>query len=74
MEKRVPRVLLVDDQKLIEHFLNVILPPAGYTVYQVRNWKEAPRRIQPVRPDLILLDPGLPGIDGKEVIREAAPP
>ena len=30
--------------------------------------------ISQLRPDLILLDPGLADIDGKEVIREAAPP
>ena len=44
-------------------------PPAGYTVYPVRNGKEALWKVQSIRPDLILLDLGLPDMDGKEVIR-----
>ncbi len=69
MEKRGPRILLVDDEESIQQTLGVVLPTAGYTVYPVRNGKEALRRVQSVRPDLILLDLGLPDMDGKQVIR-----
>jgi two-component system, OmpR family, KDP operon response regulator KdpE len=69
MEKQGPRVLLVDDEQSIQQTLSVVLPPAGYTVYPIRNGKEALRKVQSVRPDLILLDLGLPDMDGKEVIR-----
>ncbi len=69
MEKQGPRVLLVDDEESIQQTLSVVLPAAGYTVHQVRNGKEALRTVQSVRPDLILLDLGLPDIGGKEVIR-----
>lgn len=69
MEKQGPRVLLVDDEQSIQQTLGVVLPAAGYTVYQVRNGKEALQTVQSVRPDLILLDLGLPDMDGKEVIR-----
>src|SRR6185437_1350036 len=69
METRGPRVLLVDDEQPIQQTLSVVLPPAGYTVYPARNGKEALWKVQSVRPDLILLDLGLPDMDGKEVIR-----
>lgn len=69
MEKQGPRVLLVEDEESILQTLSVVLPAAGYTVYQVRNGKEALWKVQSVRPDLILLDLGLPDMDGKEVIR-----
>jgi two-component system, OmpR family, KDP operon response regulator KdpE len=69
MEKRGPRVLLVDDEESIQRTLSVVLPPAGYTVYAVRRGEEALRRVQLLRPDLILLDVGLPDMDGNEVIR-----
>jgi len=69
MEKRGARVLIIDDEQSIQQTLSVVLPPAGYTVYPVRNGKEALWKVQSVRPDLILLDLGLPDMDGKEVIR-----
>jgi two-component system KDP operon response regulator KdpE len=69
MEKQGPRVLLVDDEQSIQQTLGVVLPAAGYSVYQARNGKEALQTVQSVRPDLILLDLGLPDMDGKEVIR-----
>ena len=69
MEKQGPRVLLVDDEKSIQQTLSAVLPPAGYTVYPVRNGEEALRGSQLIRPDLILLDLSLPDMDGKEVIR-----
>ena len=69
MDKQGPRVLLIDDEEAIQQTLSAVLPPAGYTVYQVREGKEAVRRVPLIRPDLILLDLGLPDMDGKEVIR-----
>ena len=69
MDRQGPRVLLVDDEESIQQTLTAVLPPAGYAVYQVRDGKEAVRRAPLVRPDLILLDLGLPDMDGKEVIR-----
>jgi len=69
MGKQGPRVLLVDDEESIQHTLSSDLPLAGYTVYQVRDEREALRRVQAVRPDLILLHIGLPDMDGNAVIR-----
>ena len=69
MNNQGPRVLLVDDEESILQTLSVVLPAAGYIVYQVRNGKEALWKVQSVRPDLILLDLGLPDMDGKDVIR-----
>ena len=69
METRGPRVLIVDDEQSIQQTLGVVLHPAGYTVYPIRNGKEALQKVRSVRPDLILLDLGLPDVDGKEVIR-----
>ncbi len=53
----------------MEQALSPVLPAAGYAVYQVRNGREALRRVQSVRPDLILFHLDLPGMEGKEVIR-----
>ncbi len=69
IETQGPRVLLIDDEQPIQQTLGVVLPAAGYKVYQARNGKEALHTIYSVRPDLILLDLSLPDMDGKEVIR-----
>jgi CheY-like chemotaxis protein len=69
MEKRGPRVLLVDEEESSLQTLSVVLSPAGYTVYPVRNGKEALRRVQSIRPDLILLDFGLSDANTKQVIK-----
>lgn len=67
--KQGPRVLLVDADESCQQVLSDALPPAGYTVYQARKGEEALRKVQLARPDMILLDLGLPDMDGKEVIR-----
>ncbi len=69
IEKQGPRVLLVDDEESFRQLLSVALPPAGYTVYHARKGEEALRKVQLARPDMILLDLGLPDMDGKDVIR-----
>jgi two-component system KDP operon response regulator KdpE len=62
-------VLVVDDEKAIRHFLRVSLAATGYSVYEATCGKEALRETSGVRPDVLLLDLGLPDMDGTEVIR-----
>ena len=69
-EKQGPRILLIDDEESIQQTLGAVLPVAGYTVYQAREGKEGVRRVALVRPDLVLLDLGLPDMDGRDVIQQ----
>lgn len=69
MEKRGPRVLLVDEEESSLQTLSAMLPPAGYAVYAVRNGQEALQKVQSIRPDLILLDCGRSDVNGKQVIK-----
>lgn len=45
---------------------------AGYEVVEARSGYEALQRLETRVPDLVVLDLGLPGIDGKSVLRELA--
>jgi two-component system KDP operon response regulator KdpE len=63
------RVLVVDDEPAIRRFLNVSLTADGYAVFEANNGKEALARVTSDRPDLIILDLGLPDIEGVEVTR-----
>jgi two-component system KDP operon response regulator KdpE len=64
-----PRVLVVDDEPQIVRFLRTSLAANGYDVIEAGSGAEALRRAAADAPDVIVLDLGLPDVDGKEVIR-----
>ena len=70
-ERRVThRILIVDDDLHIREVIRVALRKAGMTVTEARDGKEALSRFGSDRPDLIILDIGMPEFDGLEVCRE----
>lgn len=66
---RAPSVLVVDDDPLIRRTLEVNLRARGYTAYLADTGEHALRLVARHRPDLLLLDLGLSGMDGLEVLR-----
>jgi two-component system KDP operon response regulator KdpE len=64
-----PRVLVVDDEVAIRSFLVETLRHESYSVEEVGTADGALLLAASLRPDVILLDLGLPDLDGKEVIR-----
>ena len=64
------RVLIVDDEIAIRRFLRTSLQANGYTVYEASNGDAALVEVVNRRPDLVILDLGLPGMDGLEVTRQ----
>ncbi|OFV79743.1 MAG: DNA-binding response regulator [Acidobacteria bacterium RBG_13_68_16] len=65
-----PLVLIVDDELPIRRFLRVSLAGEGYRVVEAATAGEALDQIAAQRPDVVVLDLGLPDRDGVEVIRE----
>ncbi len=63
------RVLIVDDERSIRRLLVTSLSAHGMTVYEAMNGKAALSSVAKYRPDVILLDLGLPDMDGVEVTR-----
>jgi DNA-binding response OmpR family regulator len=63
------KILLVDDDKLFRRTLSFHLEQAGYQVFTSAYAEDALALAQRERPDLILLDIGLPGMDGLEALR-----
>jgi len=64
-----PRVLVVDDERAIRRFLRASLTALGYIVHEAGSGEEALTEVAAQRPDVIILDLWLPGIDGVEVTR-----
>jgi two-component system KDP operon response regulator KdpE len=63
------RVLVVDDEPQIRRALTVNLTARGYQVELASTGEEALQMAADVHPDVVLLDLGLPGIDGTDVVR-----
>ncbi len=64
-----PRVLVVDDEVQIRRFLRIALEANGYRVYETDRGGEVVQEAARLRPDLVILDIGLPDMDGLEVLR-----
>jgi DNA-binding response OmpR family regulator len=66
----VKKVLVVDDEENIRSAVGYALRKEGYTVLAAVDGLEALRTARELKPDVILLDRMLPGIDGLEVCRQ----
>lgn len=65
-----PLIFMVEDEETISNFLSTVLISNDYKVIKASNGKDAIANAASYCPDLILLDLGLPDIDGTEAIKE----
>ncbi|MGF7175886.1 response regulator [Azospirillum doebereinerae] len=63
------RVLVVDDEPPIRRFLRTSLSAQGYDITEAEDGAKALDEVRRRLPDVLVLDLGLPGVDGLEVIR-----
>ena len=68
MNKNTPKILIVDDEKAIQRFLRNALSGGEFALHEAETGQEALAAAAQLRPDLIILDLGLPDMDGLEVI------
>lgn len=62
------KIMVVEDDRVLRHALCKLLERAGYAVLGVADGREALRQFSRTKPDLALLDIGLPGMNGLEVL------
>jgi len=64
------KILLVDDEQSILNLVEAYLKPEGFEVYTAADGPGGLKAAQAFKPDLIVLDIMLPGLDGLEVLRQ----
>jgi two-component system KDP operon response regulator KdpE len=69
MNETGARVLVVDDEPAIRRFLRASLAAHGYAIFEAGDGQSALSAVSADRPDLVILDLGLPDLDGIEVTR-----
>ena len=65
-----PRILIVDDEKSIRRFLKATLTSENFVVSDVATGKEALQELTSFHPDVIVLDLGLPDLNGIDVTKQ----
>jgi CheY-like chemotaxis protein len=65
-----PTVVIVEDDPGIRALLRTMFEIRGHTLHEAERGDEAVEAVRAASPDIVLLDIGLPGIDGLEVLRQ----
>jgi two-component system, OmpR family, KDP operon response regulator KdpE len=65
----LPRILVIDDELAIRRFLHTVLSSKEFSLHEAENGHAGLASAAAFRPDVILLDLGLPDLDGIEVIK-----
>ena len=64
-----PRILVVDDDAALAEMLTIVLRGEGFEPFVVGDGTQALTAVREIRPDLVLLDLMLPGMNGIDVCR-----
>ncbi|WP_127092159.1 response regulator [Aquabacter cavernae] len=68
MSETAPRILVIEDEAPIRRFLKIVLASAGYEMLEAERGRLGVERAATSAPDAVMLDLGLPDMDGKAVI------
>lgn len=61
------RILLIDDDSNVANYVKFRLQKKGYDIHHIENGLDGVEGIKNLKPDLVILDMMMPGIDGREV-------
>ena len=70
MERNKQKVLVIDDEANVCELISLYFDKAGYEVFCASNGSEGLEKARQERPDIVILDLMLPGMDGLDVCKE----
>jgi CheY-like chemotaxis protein len=70
MSSNAKTVLVVDDEPVLRTIVREILHEEGYAVIEAADGRVIPEILARQRPDLVLMDVMMPGVDGREAYRQ----
>jgi two-component system KDP operon response regulator KdpE len=70
MNEPMPTILIIEDEAQMQRFLRTSLAGNGYRVFEVQTGQDGLTQAAARNPDLVLLDLGLPDLDGLEVTQQ----
>ena len=63
-------IIIIEDEKNICNFIETVLSPQGYQVTCANTGTDGLKLIESLKPDVVLLDLGLPDMDGEEILKK----
>lgn len=70
MKENAASILIVEDEQHIRRFVRTALETAGYRVYEAGSGNAGLKEAASRKPDLVILDLGLPDMDGTELVKQ----
>lgn len=67
---KMPKILVIDDEMQMRKLLSITFSAHAYEVVTAENGKKGLTQAAMQQPDLLIVDLGLPDMDGKEVVKE----
>mgnify|MGYP001774252670 FL=1 len=64
------RILIIDDEPQIRRFLTISLESQGYQIIEAESGRRGLEQLALEQPDLVVLDLGLPDVDGQQVLKD----
>ena len=64
------KILVIDDEKSIRKLLDISLTSGGYDVRLAKTGKEGILQVENFRPDIVILDLGLPDVYGLDILKK----
>jgi len=69
-KKKGTKILIVDDEENVREVISYILGERGFIIEEAKDGKEALKKVEECKPDIIILDVSMPGMNGIQTCKQ----